>query len=146
MNATIHDRSGRPYALEFDLPTDSHLLIVKVFSEKHRIGYANCFIMNTTILLQDIHISDDVPVREFRVVNFIQGLARRKPKTLNYRGRGIGTGLLLAVLQYARERGMHEVRGRLGPLDWKRNPNLPNWYRKHGFSVSESGEISRRIQ
>jgi hypothetical protein len=54
--------------------------------------------------------------------------------------------LLEAVLQYSRELGLDEVQGYLGSDDWKHNPDLPNWYRKHGFVVSESGQISRKLR
>jgi len=146
MNATIRDRTRRLFTLKFDLPTDSQYLVVKAFDGKHQIGYAKCIIQGECMLLQDIHISEAVEVREGFVINLIRQLVTRKPKTVNYRGQGIGTSLLLALLQYARDRGLHEVQGYLGPHDWKRNPALPDWYREHGFSVSESGKISFKFQ
>ena len=96
--------------------------------------------------LSDIQISETVRVRQSWLVTFVRQVARAKPKTVDYRGRGIGTGLLLAILQYAREIGITEIEGQISALDWSRNPRLPEWYRKHGFSVSDSGKISLRFR
>lgn len=146
MNTTVYDEESRLYTLEFDLPVDSDFLRVNVYDKKCRIGYANCMIGDTVMRLEDIHITEDMPVKECWLAGMVRRLAKLKPKTVNYRGRGIGTGVLLAVIQYAREHGMDEVKGQIGHLDWKDNPALPNWYRKHGFSVSESGDISLKLR
>lgn len=96
--------------------------------------------------LHDVRICDDIRTAESSFIQLLRALFRLKPKTLNYRGQGIGTELLLTVLQYAREREMNEIHGQIVQLDLDRNPDLPNWYRKHGFSVSESGKISLRLR
>lgn len=146
MDRIIYDRADRRYALEFDLLADSSFLRGSVYHNASRVGYANCIIDGTIMSLNDIHISEAVPFRECSLVNRALQFVRLKPRVVNFRRRGVGTQLLLAVLQYAREHAIHEVKGRIVRDDQIHNPGLANWYRKHGFSVSESSEILLKLR
>ncbi len=52
------------------------------------------------------------------------------------RQRGIGTTLVRAGIALARRRGAQELRGVVTASDAQKNPFLPEWYDRLGFTVS----------
>jgi GNAT superfamily N-acetyltransferase len=53
-----------------------------------------------------------------------------------YRGRGLGSAVLEAVIALARQREIREITGSIVRKDLARLPHLPDWYARHGFRVT----------
>ncbi len=55
-----------------------------------------------------------------------------------YRGRGLGTAALQAIIALARQRGMTEITAFIVHKELARLPHLPEWYARRGFRVTPS--------
>ncbi len=53
----------------------------------------------------------------------------------NYRQKGLGTYLLKMIINWAKHKGVHKIIGAVTQEDINDNPNLINWYKKHGFQI-----------
>ena len=128
--ATIYDKFGQSYQV--------HCHADGMFHVTHNgIHVANlyCATGGKTGLLSDLRVEDCVPYQGSRLLQFL----RLQPRTKNYENKGIGTALLKYALQHLKDEGCEKVEGKIVERDFKKNPWLPDWYRKHGFNVSESG-------
>lgn len=53
-----------------------------------------------------------------------------------YRGRGLGTALLNALIEQARAWSVVAIRGYVRRRDLEAQPHLLDWYARHGFAVA----------
>ena len=96
--------------------SDQHLVWVAVIDETI-VGFAHA-------------IASDEPDMPWRAATRVLEL-KAMGVTASRRGHGIGTRLLDAVLDAARERNAHEVRLTV----WGFNDDARRFYRRHGFSL-----------
>ena len=125
---TIQDSAGTPYTVRLLRSDDSWDL--KVLSEGREMGLANCQCHGKSLRLADIEIlataaSPAVPSTD----------ATPRPAQSNYRGRGLGSALLELIVAQARLGGFHQITGMLHPQNLQDKTDLPEWYRKRGFTV-----------
>jgi GNAT superfamily N-acetyltransferase len=106
----------------------------RVFHDKQQIGHA-CIIKDSlTLRLGDIVIYDAVIISRPRYTTFLQGLFKREPQRVAYRGQGIGSALLKMIITWANQKGIREIVGEISAVDLKPNPKLIDWYLRHGFT------------
>jgi len=61
------------------------------------------------------------------------------PRTITYRNKGLGTALLNFVFEHFKGMGCERMEGKIVKSDLIDRPWLPQWYRKHGFHIPDSG-------
>jgi hypothetical protein len=138
----LTDKHGLTYRLSFD--PDKLMWTFRVCDQDMPVGYAYCWLMDkpTGIRINDLKISDDLPVRTTPIVGFMRRLFGLPRLTLDYRRRGIGSALIREIITTARANGYHRITGEVKATDLARFPGLPNWYAAHGFTITrESGRI-----
>jgi GNAT superfamily N-acetyltransferase len=129
----VRDREGHEYRLRVD--GDSGLFIVKVLQEGSEIGRVQwVFHPPDQMCLGDLIIDDAVVHTPQNLAIALLQLAF-KPQPVDYRRRGLGTELLRFAIAQARRRGARRIYGSLMQEDIARNPNLVDWYKKHGFHI-----------
>lgn len=132
---TIYDNANRKYILQVYI--DRELLVGNLMDQDDKIGEIKCvFQPNGDMLLGDLIIYNQViPCSK----NLATSLWRIffKPKPINYRQRGLGTQLLQFVINEAQKHGVRKIYGSLVQEDINSNPNLANWYKKHGFQIED---------
>jgi len=131
--SALQDGTGLSYRLEIS-QSDSFWFI-KVFDGNMRVGYANCTLTNRILTLADLHVAMDAPQPRRGVSRFFHWVLNTRRKAVNYRGRGLGAALLRFIIRKAVAHGFTEIEGKLSPHDLAANPKLPEWYRRHGFTV-----------
>lgn len=98
-------------------------------------GYLTAEIQNgNTIHLIDVVVRKEVMTRK---IPFRSWLCLLWPRIgmKSFRGRGIGTRLLVRFLDYCQSNGVVEVYGSIVQDGLDETPGLLNWYRRHGFEV-----------
>jgi hypothetical protein len=135
-NVTIYDKQGRDY--QIDVSDDESTLLLTVYRSldwlglTHMVGNANCvFKSDNVMLLGDIHFVDKIDRNLF---GWIYAFFYREPKS--FQGLGLGTATLKFIVKYAKEKGVKKIHGLIVPKDLDANPNLPKWYKQHGFIVN----------
>ncbi|MGD0778828.1 MAG: GNAT family N-acetyltransferase [Candidatus Solibacter sp.] len=141
----LEDDMGKPYALH--LHDDDKSWTLKVFDRRVLVAQVNCLVQGDALLLADIHVFDEARLPEGMFVSWLRSALGLKPRTANYQRRGMGTRLLQIVIERARRRNLSRIAGNLFPRDLSARPDLPTWYRNHGFEVDlatdgASGKIS----
>ena len=141
----LQDNSGKSYVLDFY--ENESTWIVKTFDGHVLVAQVNCLIRQDALFIGDLHIFDNVPVRESLLGGLFRSALCLKSRTRNYQGMGLGTRLLRMVVEKAKEQKLSRVFGNLFPKDLTANPRLPNWYEAQGFSVEmhhngQSGTVS----
>ena len=146
-NCWIEDTANRRYRLS----TSEHdaFWFIKVYDGKSRIGYANCEVDDFGLVLKDICISDQAMRPEGWIMRLLR-VFTGQCDPINYRGRGLGSALLRVIIDRAKSHGLHHVTVQMFPLDLGANPRLPDWYRRHGFTVimndaSRSGTLKLTV-
>ena len=133
MNKLIKDRHGR--VLLFSQERSDQLVYFKLEFNKACAAYANCQIEGEVLVLADLFVEEKCVVRH---PDFFMRLFGRKTLEVNFRRQGIGSQLLTTMIAYARSKGLKRIEGRLAEKDLYPSPELSRWYKKRGFSVSES--------
>jgi len=133
--SAIQDGTGHSYRLEMS-HSDSFWFI-KVFDGNVRVGYANCTLTDKILTLADLHVATDAPQPRSGFSRLFHRFLSTPRKPVNYRGRGLGTALLRFITQRAVQRGFTQIEGKLSPQDLAANPKLPDWYRRHGFTIKQ---------
>lgn len=59
---------------------------------------------------------------------------------ISLRNRGLGSQLLNRVKQFAQDSGKTAIIGYIGIIDYQENKSLPDWYRHHGFVVTQPAQ------
>jgi len=112
------------------------------------IGHVNYHFEGSEVLyIDDLHIRHDAMLFPFFWWDWIVikiYLPSLKWPTHNFQGRGIGTAMLDLMAHHARSRSAKRIVGQISSHDLKDNPDLPNWYRRRGFTV-EGNRISRSL-
>lgn len=90
--------------------------------------------------LNDLKVKERAYLPPNRLRLFFISLGLLKAKTINFRRRGIGTRLLKRFLVEADKKGVETIQGEITKNDYSQNPNLHNWYQKHGFKLLPSDE------
>ena len=140
----IHDKAGRRYRLH--ISDSSGLWVLKVYDGRVLVAESKCVRRQDELLVGDLLVFDAAKHPQTPLARALRLLTRRGPRSVNYRGRGLGTALLTFIIERAVAKGLSRLRGNLFPRDLRANPNLPGWYRGFGFAVDmkspESGAIS----
>lgn len=92
-----------------------------------------------TMLLGNVEVEDAFAAKN----TWILRLLRRKWPKLgikSFRGRGIGTALLIAFLDHCRDHGIREIYGSVMQEGLNENRSLLRWYQDHGFQVRTPDE------
>jgi hypothetical protein len=131
----IKDRSGNSYRVE--LRGDAGWLI-RIFDGQRRVGYMNCTGDPPVLNVGDFRLEDDLPVRETTVAKLWRKFTGAPAPVLNYQNRGLGTSMFFLLSHLAKEAGYMRLEGWLSRVDVGPNPELPNWYRRRGFTVVEN--------
>jgi hypothetical protein len=138
-NVRIEDNKGLRYHLRinhgFNRDGSPFSTIINVYRDgrEAHAGHANVlFRSSSDALLGDLIIHDEVPA-----LNIIDRfyLLSHPFEPIRYRRRGLGTVLLKYIIDLARAKGVRTLHGSLTDQDLDSNPNLLNWYRKHGFAI-----------
>lgn len=105
-----------------------------------QVGYLNYSFEGDGVLnLDDLHIEDAATSPPWFLLDFIFIGGSFPPlrwRTKNFRGRGIGTAMIEFLVDYARANSIKRIEGEVKPHDFKDNPDLPDWYRRRGFTVT----------
>lgn len=133
----IEDATGCRYRVLID--EESSFWYLKAIDGEAGVAYANCQIIDTVMTLHDLRVLDQARPPEKGLVGWLRRMLNWHKKPVNYRKRGLGSALLKFIIATASQRGLLEINGSLSQHDLMQNPNLANWYRRHGFDVSEGG-------
>lgn len=135
----VFDNKGLSYTLESLLSyNDDNVpfaLTLQLSRNKRDcvVGQANCIInSNDDALLGDIQILDQVPFMSLK--DKIYRLFHWGEPT-NYQKRGLGTILLMEIINFAKLRQVKKLHGSLTQQDISKNSKLMEWYRKYGFQI-----------
>ena len=139
LRTTIHDRDGREYNV-----TEYGSERFNIQRRGVPIGYANFHFEGADVLhLDDLHIEDDAifpPWFSCPLPFVILSFPPLRWRTENFQGRGIGTAMIQFLVDYARSKFAKRIEGEVKPHDFKDNPDLPDWYRRRGFTVTAGDE------
>ena len=133
MKKLIKDRQGR--VLEFSQKRIEELVYFKLEFHRACAAYVNCRINGEVLMLEDIFVEEKCVVRNPDLLSRLLG---RKTLAVNFRKQGFGSQMLTTVVAYARSKGLKRIEGRLKEKDLVPNPNLPQWYKKRGFTIVDS--------
>ena len=139
MENIILDKYGKKYSvIESDCDSEDF----KRFNIEYRgsrVGYANYHFEGTDVLyLDDWHIEDDAILPPWFSCDLFFCFLSFPPlrwRTVNFQKRGIGTAMIKFLADYARSKCAKRIEGEVKHHDFKDNPDLPDWYRRRGFSV-----------
>jgi GNAT superfamily N-acetyltransferase len=133
MKKLIKDRYGR--VLEFSQERVEDLVYFKLDFFETCAAYVNCQIEGDVLVLADIFVEDQCVVRHPSLLFRLFG---RKTLEVNFRRQGIGSQLLTTVMAYTKSKGLRRLEYRMSANDPAQNPELQQWFRKRGFTVTES--------
>jgi len=138
-SAQVSDQRGNHYRLWVE--SNGFSVRIMLAHRTKLVGMAQCVINSPqTLTLADITIYDNVLPRASALITAYRLLLRRPPRTVSYRGNGLGSLLLEHVKEYAREHGFMQITG-LARSEQTPAPRLFHWYRRHGFAVDEAGNM-----
>src|ERR1035438_581694 len=141
MKKLIKDRHGR--ILQFSQERIDELVYFKLEFHEACAAYANCQIAGDVLVLADLFVEDQCVVRH---PNWLARLFGRKTLEVNFRKQGIGGQLLTTVIAYARSKGLRRVESRLVVSNSSPDRKILQWYKKRGFTVTESGVFRDVVQ
>lgn len=140
----ICDKHGREYfVIESDCDSEQFRRF-NIKSGRCQVGYLNYSFEGDGVLhLDDLHIEDAAISPPWFFLDFIFIGGSFPPlrwRTKNFRGCGIGTAMIEYLVNYARVNSITRIEGEVKPHDFKDNPDLPEWYRRRGFTVTAGDE------
>ena len=148
----ISDAEGRQYRL--CVVTDNGgLFHVKLKHQDKIVIEASCTLHLDEMELKDIIICDETTCDEFfhqsekSWLKSLRDIFKARP--INYRRRCLGSALLKFVVSKARQKDLRYIYGIFLKKDVANEPNLTQWYQKHGFSIGSatsediSGAVAR---
>jgi hypothetical protein len=142
---TIFDKHGEKYKVV--IHDDEYAAVFKVFTADARIqetevGLANCLREgDKNLMLADIRFRHDLTLIYYRTGLFRLFQAPKWEKK-NFQQCGLGTELLKCLFNFAKEKGIERIVGKIKALDYPKNPKLPKWYADMGFIVTMEAEPS----
>jgi GNAT superfamily N-acetyltransferase len=130
---TIEDRTGEQYLVVEDQLTGGARFTVH--HKNTRAAYANVRFEGEILFIADLHVFD----RAIRPAMFtlIWRFPPVRVRTSNYRGRGIGSAIIEFLKDYAKTNGFRRIEGKVKQIDLDTNAQLPDWYRRRGFIVTD---------
>lgn len=99
------------------------------------VGYARCILHGNRLCLSDIRVECAHQVRHpfvYRLLYFL-----RLPRTLNFRGRHVGSRIMKRIIEDAEAAGVSEIWGSISHFDIEKTPHLLQWYSRLRFSIEE---------
>lgn len=135
----IRDRSSQQYRVH--LLENAHWYL-KVYNRKVRVAHANCHPKPPVLYVDDLHVEDAKFTPESTFSRLIRLLMNRQKQAVNYRRRGIATALLRLIADRAAARGFTSIEGSLSRIDLGKDPKLPEWYQRRGFTVLPGGRYN----
>lgn len=154
-NIKIIDNKGLEYSLNathyFDDDGQSLSSVnIHLIREKrnNRVGEAYLtFNSSTDVLIGDLHIFNELPA--LSLSDKIYMFSHWREPT-NYQHRNLGTKILKYIIKLAKSKNVKILHGSLVKKDILDNPNLVNWYKKHGFQIEpplieKSSDVVHRI-
>jgi GNAT superfamily N-acetyltransferase len=138
-NSIIHDKHGKPYSvIAWDIDSE----IFRRFNIEHRgcrIGYVNYHVESDDVLfIDDLRIDDKAMRPPWFFIDlpfWIGSLPPERWRVTNYQKRGIGTAMIEFLKSLAKSESLKRIEGDVKHHDFNNNPDLPNWYRRRGFTV-----------
>ena len=145
LNSVILDRFKKRYRVVPSHDNSGNLKRFNVLLGHVPIGYVSYHFESSQVLyIDDLHIRHDAilfPSLWWDMIVVKIYLPSLKWQKHNFQGRGIGTAMLEFVAEHARSISVKRIEGQLKSHDLNANPNLPDWYRRRGFTV-EGNKIS----
>ena len=118
----------------------------EIYFGAQEIGYMNCTQEPAFLNLGDFKLYNHLQAPESLGRVIIRKLLNRPRPLLNYRNRGIGTAMLALVERLTADAGFRRVQGWISRVDADPNPDLPDWYRRRGYTVTvESTRFSQQV-
>jgi GNAT superfamily N-acetyltransferase len=109
----------------------------------------NCHFTGDEVLyLDDLHIQDKTihpPYFSLDLIFWIISFPPIRWRTVNYRNRGLGVAVIQFLVDFARSKSAKRIEGKVKAHDYTDNPDLPNWYRRRGFSVVRSDAKAKYV-
>lgn len=133
---TVTDKRGKRFHIYEDDEVNRILLYRPLVGAYLLIGWAN-YVMKeaSTLILADIQLLEMPQIHRDGVYKYFPRWLWRKSQRESYRGRGLGSALIEAVVGFARSNGLQRIEGFIVERDYHRNPHLPSLYENHGFAV-----------
>ena len=122
--------------VQLDISQEDNGLDILAHSPCGKVGHALGSISKDRLCLRDLKVYDDAPVSypvACRILFNILGIRLQA----NFRGLGIGSRLLNEFIAEARKLGIREIWGSVRDGDTKQTPHLLDFYKKHGFSITD---------
>lgn len=121
--------------ISIDFPqTFDGVIKIQMSRKRWPVGYVKLIRRNNAVTIADIYIYD-----HSRCI--FQFLPWFKVGT-NFRRRGLGSKLLVNVIEFCRNNGVQEIEGTaIGDINF-----LIPWYRKHGFSIDAKNKIVLKLK
>ncbi|MEA5499433.1 GNAT family N-acetyltransferase [Limnoraphis robusta Tam1] len=148
----IFDHDGREYYLEVEYIYYENFKTIYLYlircKRESEVARANCILESRgEMLIADIVINNNM---EFASLNDKIFRLTHWNEPVDYRRKGLGTYLLQYIIDLAKTKGVNKIYGSLTEQDINENPNLINWYKKHGFKIEpptseEIGTAKHRI-
>ena len=114
---------------------DSHefFVIIRGFEDSSHIGDVKLSRNGAVVKIADIQVVDiKLPIFPFFL--FIK-------KRLSYKGKGYGSQLLDATIEYCKSQNVERIEGMVaGDMDF-----LVSWYKRHGFKISNGNIITMEL-
>ncbi len=91
--------------------------------------------VSSTLWIADLSILERPMLSRKKTWRFVPRWVWWKWRKEPYMRRGLGTVLLKETIALARAKGMKCIRGFVVEEDYRKNPNLLEWYHRYGFTV-----------
>lgn len=149
MTRIIHDRFCAEYQIIDYIATSGDVTGHDIYQGKRRIGYTRWKFEGDTLALTDLCLEEASirPPAYYRDIGMFSFSFPpqwwRKINRDDFRNRGIGTQLIALLIAYARSNGVKRIVGRLVDSDCNKHPDLPQWYRNRGFTVTLDNALGK---
>jgi GNAT superfamily N-acetyltransferase len=139
LRSIIHDKRGRQYHV---IATECDSENYKRFNIEYRdrrVGYAHYHFEGDDVLfIDDLRLEDKAMRSPWFFVDLIYWAGSFPPerfRVTNYQKRGLGTAMIKFLVSFAESESVKRIEGEVKHHDFKDDPDLPDWYRRRGFSV-----------
>lgn len=136
LQSVIRDKRGNEYTIAASDLDSENFRRFDIHFGRVPIGYANYHFEGSDVLyIDDWRIRNDAVLPAWFMCPFFS-IPPLRWRTKNFRKRGIGTAAIKFLANYARSQSAKRIEGQMKPHDIAENPELPNSYRKWGFTVT----------
>lgn len=140
-NHFIIDRHGFTYRVHFERAVG---WTFNLWCGNDVVGYMNCIEQSPVLLVGDFKLYDDVRVPESVPAVLWRKLLGSPKPVRNYRNRGLGTAMFVLLSDLGKSAGFQRLEGWISDVDTGGNSDLPNWYRRRGFTVIDNPDRTSR--